>query len=60
MTKTYPTLAEQAQAKTQHPRGYYLFLNKIKRKKQDKKRDAALREIKKLAAQANVDLREVM
>jgi len=60
MTKTYPTLAEQAQAKTQHPRGFYLFLNKIKRKKQNKKRAATLRKIKKLAAQTGVDLREVM
>ena len=56
MTQNNPTLADQAQAY----RGYRLFLNKIKRKKHNQKRDEALRQIKKLAAQANIDLRKVM
>ena len=62
MTKPYPTLAEQVQLAKTHPNrpGYYLFLNKIKRKRQNEKRAATLRRIKKLAAQTGVDLREVM
>jgi hypothetical protein len=62
MTKPYPTLAEQVQLAKTHPNrpGYYLFLNKIKRKKQNQKRNHALRRITKLAAQTGVDLRELM
>ena len=62
MTKPYPTIAEQVQLAKTHPNrhGYYLFLNKIKRKKQNQKRNDALRRITKLAAQTGVDLRELM
>ena len=62
MTKRYPTLAEQVQLAKTHPnpQAYHLFLKKIKRTKQNQKRNDVLRGITKLAAQTGVDLRKVM
>tara|TARA_Y100000114_G_scaffold95490_1_gene88830 strand:- start:224 stop:436 length:213 start_codon:yes stop_codon:yes gene_type:complete len=61
----YPTIAEQVQLAKTHPnpQANHLmrkYLNSIKRKRRALKKEQNLKEIKKLAAQAGIDLREVM
>jgi len=65
MTKGYPTIAEQIQLAKTHPnpQACHLmrkYLNSIKRKRRALKKEQALKQIKRLASQANIDLRKVM
>tara|TARA_Y100001937_G_scaffold72663_1_gene98871 strand:+ start:256 stop:456 length:201 start_codon:yes stop_codon:yes gene_type:complete len=66
MTQKNPTLADryESQAKTlfQIERGHLMrqYLNSIKRKRRALKKERASKEIKKLAAQAGVNLQELM
>jgi len=63
MIQKNPTLADQAKAKTlfQIERGHLMrkYLNSIKRKRRALKKERALKEIIRLAGQANIDLRKV-
>ena len=64
MTKTYPTLAEQVQLAKTHPnpQANHLmrkYLNSIKRKRRALRKAQNLKEIMRLAGQANIDLRKV-